>query len=631
MPPRFGFAVFLVLAFLPPALRAQERVEAVLARARDEGLSGDPQWRRLLHYKKGLFQWVSEEDAPGFFLSPRGKRDPEAELEAAIRGFFDPPSSDDEKRPHPQCRFPARSAWLKERLNLSDDFDQPCPRFEAWMARLDPESVTLVFASAYLANPASMYGHTFLRLNRRGRPAGERLNDYCVNFAAETDTRNGIAFAVKGLLGGYDGKFTTLPYYMQVQKYTNIESRDLWEYDLNLSSTAVDRLVRHLWEMGEARFNYFFLTENCAYALLPLLEASDVRLDLSDQFHLRVIPADTVRVVLDEPMLAGEGQLRPAQIKTILARRKLLTPPERAAAESIGKEQDWPALESFAPARRALVLDSSLDLFRLRHGFARFQSLEADNAERRILLARGAVPVNAAQVPFPVIAPENPPTSGHRTGRIMPGAGRSRGSLFYELSLRPALHDLLEDPGGYVPASRLDMFHLVLRRREDRDRLYVQRFAVVDVQSLSPWDPWVVNPSWTAFLGLDVAEDRPRPPDNALALRAGYGKGFSAGRTGPGGILAYGLAEGDAGAGPVFDKSFRTGAGATGGALWRPWARCRLWGEAGFWRYFWGDVDTVVRGTAGVGLDLTTNTALRAVFRRDGDARESLFSLAIYL
>lgn len=609
---------------------------ALVARALAERLDEDPQWRRLGHYQRGWFGWVSEEDAPGFFLSPSGKRNPRAELDATLRAFFQPARPDVEGSSHPQCRFPARYAWLKSRLGFDPARlpEQSCPRFDAWYERLSPGSVTLLFASAYLSNPASMYGHTFLRLNRKDRPANERLNDYCVNFAADSPTRNGIVFAIKGLVGGYDGKFSTLPYYMQVQHYNNIESRDLWEYDLNLSSAAVDRLVRHLWEMGDARFDYFFLTENCSYALLPLLEVAEPSLNLSRQFHLRVIPADTVRAIVEMPGLVTARRVRPSYLRVVLARRELLDDAERQAVERMGRGKEplsFPSLDGMAPERQALVLDSGLDYFRYRHGFARFQSPEVDAAERKILIRRGQVPVAPNRVPEPKIPSEAPPESGHPTGRVAAGVGRGRGQRFQELSLRPALHDFLDEPTGYVPGSRLEMFHLVLRRREEPARLYVQRLAVVDIQSMTPLESWVKTASWKAFLGLDVADDRPRAPENALAFRAAYGKGVSVGSAAPRGVVGYALAEGEVGAGPVFDQSFRTGGGATAGVLWRPVRWGRVWAEGGVWRYFWGDVDTVPRGTLGFAVDMTQKLGIRARFKRDGDLRETLFSLVIFL
>src|SRR5262249_13315921 len=151
------------------------------------------------------------------------------------------------------CRFPARYAWLSSRLG----FEAPrrCPRFEEWREAISAEGVTLVFADSFLNNPASMYGHTFLRLKRRAAGAGEDLLDYTINFAGTPDTDNGVLYAVRGIYGAFPGKYSTMPYYMKVQEYNNLESRDLWEYELNFSSAQVEQLLRHAWEMGSTYFD----------------------------------------------------------------------------------------------------------------------------------------------------------------------------------------------------------------------------------------------------------------------------------------------------------------------------------------------------------------------------------------
>src|SRR5262245_30341654 len=56
-------------------------------------LAEDPGWKRLLHYRQGLFGGEkSDIDGPNFFLSKRGRNDPQAEMDATINAFFEPPS-----------------------------------------------------------------------------------------------------------------------------------------------------------------------------------------------------------------------------------------------------------------------------------------------------------------------------------------------------------------------------------------------------------------------------------------------------------------------------------------------------------------------------------------------------------
>ena len=75
--------------------------------------------------------------------------------------------------------------------------------------------------------------------------------------------------------GGFPGRFYVMPYYVKVQEYSNIESRDLWEYELSLSPAQVQRLVMHAWETRTTEFDYLFLTRHCSYQLLTLLEVAD--------------------------------------------------------------------------------------------------------------------------------------------------------------------------------------------------------------------------------------------------------------------------------------------------------------------------------------------------------------------
>ena len=69
--------------------------------------------------------------------------------------------------------------------------------------------------------------------------------------------------------------FHALPYFYKVREYNDYESRDLWEYDLNLSPRAVAMLVAHLWELGSTYFDYFYLSENCSYHSLAVLGVAE--------------------------------------------------------------------------------------------------------------------------------------------------------------------------------------------------------------------------------------------------------------------------------------------------------------------------------------------------------------------
>jgi hypothetical protein len=309
---------FLGVALLAGAARADYAAE-LIAQARAARLHESDEWSALLHRIKPWLRPVqSEADGPGFFLGKDGKIDAAAEMEATLRAFFQPPvvevipevkPGDSENRgvQHPQCRFPARYAFLDRSLRFDPARlpQQPCPRFQDWRARVDPVSVSVVFAAAYVNHPASAFGHTFLRLDRRSAP-DQPLLGYAVNFAADPTTNNGVLYALGGLTGQFRGYFSILPYYLKVKEYSDLESRDLWDYKLNLAQEQIDQMLRHIWELGTTWFDYWFADENCSYHILSLIEVAVPGVKLRERFPLWTVPIDTLRAMRDVPGLLGE-------------------------------------------------------------------------------------------------------------------------------------------------------------------------------------------------------------------------------------------------------------------------------------------------------------------------------------
>ncbi|NQU64070.1 MAG: DUF4105 domain-containing protein, partial [SAR324 cluster bacterium] len=250
----------MLLSGQPSIAPTNSHLTELLATAQKRALHTTRYWQVLLHYRSAWFGWESEVDDPAFFLAEDGKINPEMELQATLTAFFDPLSTDPDLE-HPQCRFKARFDWLNEHLGFRPD-QMPkaiCKKYHDWRQRLNPGSVTLIFPNYYIDAPASMFGHTLLRINA-GKPARPSLLNFAVNYAALVDSEKTglIEYGFKGVFGGFKGVFTVAPYYLSVLSYNDIEQRDIWEYDLNFSQEEVDRLVRHLWELKKVYFDYYF-------------------------------------------------------------------------------------------------------------------------------------------------------------------------------------------------------------------------------------------------------------------------------------------------------------------------------------------------------------------------------------
>lgn len=291
-------ALVVSLSLVPfPAFSQQTGyVEDLARKALDLRLFEERGWKALLHYGKSIRgEDRSKIDDKKFFLSPHGRTDPQAELEATLRSFFLADSKDGQSS---ICRFPARYAWLTEHLNI-DRAQLPaasCSERDKSLGAIDAKSAVLVFPVGHINSPASMFGHTLIRIDGSSK---SNLISYAVNYSAANTDSNGLQYAWKGLTGMYKGYYSLMPYYDKVREYNDLEHRDMWEYSLNLTTPEVERMLNHIWELQNIESSYYFLDENCSYNLMFLIEVARPELHLTDKAGFFVLPTDTVRSVMD--------------------------------------------------------------------------------------------------------------------------------------------------------------------------------------------------------------------------------------------------------------------------------------------------------------------------------------------
>jgi hypothetical protein len=490
-------------------------LDELLLRARQKRLWEDPGWLRLGHYRPRMGGYESEVDGLVFFRALRGKTDPRAELFATLRAFFDGRPVADELS-DAQCRYPARLAFLSEKLGIEEARlpRRACPRFQAFLDRIRVRSVTMVFSSYYLNNPASAFGHTFLRLNKEEGGAREgraqELLDYGVDYSATVDTENAVAYALKGLFGAFPGNFRSLAYYYKVREYADAESRDLWEYDLALEPGEVSLLAGHLWELGGTYFDYWYVDENCSYQILGLLEAAAPRIALLDHVgRAVVIPADTVKALFANPGLVRAVHWRPSIRTQFEARIAGLSGPERDAVEGLASDPRARLPSGLGPERQAAVLDAALDHLDLRFGrdLAFGKAPDALRTRQTLLERRSALGVVSPPLDLPPPS-GRAPQLGHGSSRWGLGGGYSSsdGPLVV-LDLRLGLHDLGDPPEGYPPLAQLEFFPTRLLVATRTSRVLLDEGWFVRIVSLTDVSRFELKPSWRARLGAATVWD----------------------------------------------------------------------------------------------------------------------------
>lgn len=473
-------------------------------------LHEDPAWLTLLHYQPDRFGdgYSSQADDDRFFLSEQGKTSPEAELQATLEAITRPGGGDD----HARCRFPARDRWLREQLDLPQ---QPadCPAYDEWVEELNTQTVTLVFAASYLNSPSSMFGHTFLRLDPPQEDEETNLIlANTISYAADAAAHDSeILFAYKGIFGGYPGITSIQPYYEKIRLYSDIEHRDLWEYQLNLTQPEVDMMLAHTWEIRERNFDYYFFDENCAYRLLALIDVARPGTGLLDEVSTHAIPSDTVRWVVDRG-LVEDVYYRPSAATSVSHRIDLLPDDHQTLAAAIANgyvDADAPEVKALSDEQQARVLDTTYDYVRYQSEAEGWPREHAAPLSHDLLRERSQIRGVAAQEgpPEPAIRDDQ----GHDTFRASLSGGQLGDRNFSELTLRPAYHDVLDPPAGYRGGAQLQFLRLDARLYTDNDELQIEQLTGVEIRSLSPRNQFFSPLSWQVGFGgrrTDTETDR---------------------------------------------------------------------------------------------------------------------------
>lgn len=625
---KISFPFFILCALLAVPLHASADDayrEELLQKARALNLHDERYWDILLHYQPRGAGRKSLVDDPNFFLSPHGKTDPRAELEADIAMFFFPaPEGTDPLR----CEYIARYEWLKERLAI-DETRLPggaCAAFDEFVKEADPQSAVLVFPAAHINGPASMFGHTLIRVDGRRE---SRLVSYAITYAATEVDTNGFLYAAKGLFGFYPGRYTILPYYEKIREYNDIGQRDIWEYNLNLTQPEVRRMLRHAWELRDRYADYYFFDENCSYVLLFLLESARPAAHLTDRFPVSVLPIDTVRWVRREGMVTSLVY-RPSLATKILRTEAAFTGDDVRLVKDIaeGKISPEEGLRKPLPKETlAGIADTAADL--ANYMAAKREITEDEFTKRFIDTLRVRTTLGPAADGMAATPP--PPDEGHESGRIGIGFGARGGARFAEFRWRPANHDLLDPDEGYMQGAHIDFLGTTLRAydgaREERLRLETMDF--VNITSLSPFNRFFHPTSWKVNFGLAQA---PFADGNeGMTFRLNPGGGLAAQW---GTALSYAMVETEIRYGEGYEGRYTLGMGGGVGVLWPVTDRYKIHLRGRALDFWVGDKHKAYEAALEQRLTLGGNAALKLFLNHAKvygvDRNEALLALDVY-
>jgi len=483
-------------------------------------LAQDPYWIKLLHYEGSPGAYVSPVNNATFFLSEEGKTNATEELKATIAAFLKPVGSNHNQ--HAQCRFIARYHWLKSRLpDLQNATPAAnCSDYKKWYQMVQPESLSLVFASSFFGNPASVYGHLFIKINRPGPAQEMDLSSYVIQYAARTDASFGITYIFRGVFGGFSGFFSATELHTLIKTNLELEDRDLWEYRLNPGQQAVDRVMRHYWELKEVEFDYYFFLQNCAYRLVELIETAwddPNRQPIEKQKFIWAIPGDILQEIIQSPDFVSQRLYIPSRSSRFRQKLEKLSDGERSWVHRCIENPDSADSKEFnrlGLQSQVMILDTANDYFRIviNSRLGQIEILDkwfqyraeqdiARKKRKKLLLIRSKLKMKPIVIKS---KPPAPPESSHGSARMGIATGhlnKDRG--FVELTGWASYHDILSNPDGYLPYSQLKTVHFSIVSTEIRSQPRLRYLHIVDVLALSVRDDFFKPKSWRIQIGVE--------------------------------------------------------------------------------------------------------------------------------
>jgi hypothetical protein len=547
----------------------KEKIKIISEKIEQDKVYLEKKWLRLAHYRKNTFgSYISEADDQNFFLALDGKRNPQAEMLATLDSFFE----DIPKRGkdyHSQCHFPARKKFFITRFKLPSDFfpKMECDLLDKFLDTLAAKSVSLVFSSYYLNNPASAFGHTFLKFNKDDKKDNELL-DFGISYAANIGDTNPLFYSVGGLIGSFSGVFSNTRYYYKVREYNDFEARDLWSYKLDFSSSEVKELLLHLWELSTTRFDYFFLTENCSYQIFTALEAVRPKLGLLDALPYWIIPSDTVLALNDVDNFVTEVSYRPSIRAKFYRHLAKITEKEKSFFQELVNSNDPLIIKNLT------ITDlSKRNIYDLYSDYLDYIYPEEVNKDGSLqsqwkfnaLAERASLGIKTNTKKYELLEKDFP-HKGHSSSRLglMTGDSQYLGS-FVRLQQRFALHDELDLSRGYPKNGKIEFMNIEAEYSE-KEKLAINKVDIVAVSSFTPLSVFEKRTSWEMRFGLQ--RDRFTMCRSCLNGFFEIGFGLTYDLTGDENYLLFGLISSSVEHSSKFDKNnFRISSGPKVGIL----------------------------------------------------------------
>lgn len=458
------------LLFLVLSLLLSESVHALPEQRGSESTEFTAQWLEILHAEVHEDSFKTRVVSEGFLITSDSRLfDASEELAASLEQF---------KAGMGVCSRPSRYFFLAQEFGLPIEALERCDFFDDLsFSDLKGSDVTVVYASGYLGNPASYYGHMFLTV--KPPSSSNKLLDKAINYGAINATGdNPVSYIAKGLFGGYEGAFSLSSYYVFDNQYRTIENRDLWEYRLYLDDKAKLQLLTHLAELSEHKFNYYFMGRNCVSAFAEILNVVAQR-NFDAANTALVYPHAWLKYLVSESSIPVSSQLIPSRATEFRSLYKSLSATQLAAINK------YDAVEGLVPAVQqdpdeVVVLDTLLLYSQAFKGDETFR----EGALQKVTAKRLDIDLVSESYEFQREA-KLEPHIGRDPAKLRWGLGSADDDVVRLFGLRPAFYDEVDGASLGFGGNSLIMIDNLFSQ-DNRGEVRLETLDLIAINEINP-------------------------------------------------------------------------------------------------------------------------------------------------
>ncbi len=471
--------LLFLLVFANLSAEAEISGKTLIRDALDKHLFERSAWKGLIHATVDNRPSIND---PSFLLS-YPEFTPEKELIATINALYDDNHQTAAKF---RCKYPARYLWLQQELNIAApvkfDGSNTCRELKQYFEKTSYDTISLIYVSENVADPASMMGHVFFKIS--GKNERGEMRAHAVSFYTVIDTVNLPKLLVKSLITGMNGYFSLQPYKEVVYRYNVLENRNVWEYALSLSEKQKRLLYYHFWELKDIKLKYLFAGYNCATIIDDMLYIVNDK--NSRQRFFWVTPKDVVKKV-NKAGLVKKSNLLPSDMWYLKMLLNEIPDEKKEKILEIFRHKSYENIKNFqfseVPSQR--MIEKELFSQYARYLYHHQKIGEDEYREAMQLMSR--LHISTKNYQFDISQYKNP-LKTNNDSRMELGYGKNNTWFFTFL---PASNTLTSDNREYFGETSLQIGEVRLRMKNDT--LKIDNFNLYCMSSLIPWDSFT-NP-----------------------------------------------------------------------------------------------------------------------------------------